>query len=213
MDKLIFIIMLIMSLILFLLMYKIFNLTSKISRLQKRYNSLLRGRGDLNIEDLIREHSKDIDDSILRIDEINTLLADFEQYHKENLNSLNKKLDSQIHELRQKVFGKIENNYNLIQENLELNKQETNKNLNLISEQLSFAIQKVNLHRYDAFDNQTGELSFSIAMLDKYNNGVIITSINGRDNNYTYSKNIKNGVSEFDLSPEEELTLNNLIKK
>ena len=45
---------------------------------------------------------------------------------------------------------------------------------------LSFAIQKVGIVRYNAFADMGSDLSFSIALLDSFNNGIVITSIYGR---------------------------------
>lgn len=67
---------------------------------------------------------------------------------------------------------------------------------------------KINIHRYSAFgDMGNHDLSFSIAILDEMANGVVLTSIYGRDQNYIYAKPIQNGVSTYNLSPEEKETI------
>jgi hypothetical protein len=65
-------------------------------------------------------------------------------------------------------------------------------------------IQKVGLLRFDAFENTGGELSYALALLDKENNGVVVSSIFGRDDARTYCKYINKGKSKYPLSVEEE---------
>lgn len=75
-------------------------------------------------------------------------------------------------------------------------------------------LQKVGFLRYNAFGkNDTGgNQSFSIALLDYENNGVIVTSIHSREGTRVYSKQVKNGKSNYHLSEEEQLVLNKFIK-
>lgn len=68
---------------------------------------------------------------------------------------------------------------------------------------LSFAIQKVGIVRYNAFADMGSDLSFSIALLDSFNNGIVITSIYGREYTTVYGKPIKFGKSVYPLSVEE----------
>jgi hypothetical protein len=55
------------------------------------------------------------------------------------------------------------------------------------------------------------DLSFSIALLDGNQNGVIITSIYGRNESTTYAKPIDKGISRYDLSEEEKKVLGQVI--
>ena len=64
-------------------------------------------------------------------------------------------------------------------------------------------IRKVALLRYDAFEDVGGRLSFSCALLDEYGNGVVLTSINGRQETRVYAKPILDGRSSYNLSQEE----------
>jgi len=68
---------------------------------------------------------------------------------------------------------------------------------------LSFAIQKVGFVRYNAFGELGSDLSFSVALLDKFNNGFVLTSIFGRESTTSYAKPIKFGKSVYPLSVEE----------
>jgi hypothetical protein len=68
---------------------------------------------------------------------------------------------------------------------------------------LSIALRHVAVVRYDALDNMGGRYSFSAALVDDFGDGLIITSIHGRSETRSYLKSIVGGVSEIDLSPEE----------
>jgi hypothetical protein len=66
------------------------------------------------------------------------------------------------------------------------------------------AVRRVGVIRYDAFEDVGGRLSFSVAMLDDHGNGVVMTSINGRQDTRVYAKPVMNGTSTYNLSIEEE---------
>jgi uncharacterized protein YlxW (UPF0749 family) len=68
-------------------------------------------------------------------------------------------------------------------------------------------VQRVGLIRYDAFEDMGGHLSFSAALLDAAGNGVVITSINGRQDTRCYAKSVRGGTSEHNLSVEEEAAI------
>jgi len=71
-------------------------------------------------------------------------------------------------------------------------------------ENLSKCIQKVGVVRFNPFGDVGGNQSFSIALLDNCLNGVIILSLYSREGMRIYSKQIKEGKSEYKLSKEEE---------
>ena len=66
------------------------------------------------------------------------------------------------------------------------------------------SVQNLALLRYDAFEDVGGRLSFSCAMLDHRGSGVVLTSINGRQETRVYAKPIALGRSSYNLSSEEE---------
>ncbi len=73
-----------------------------------------------------------------------------------------------------------------------------------LQDRQKLSIQKIGVVRFNPFADDGGNLSFSLALLDAHNNGVVITSMHGRDQNRIYSKPIKNGKSEFNLTQEEQ---------
>jgi len=66
------------------------------------------------------------------------------------------------------------------------------------------AVRRVGLVRYDAFEDVGGRLSFSCALLDDHGSGVVVTSINGRQDTRVYAKPVTDGRSPYNLSIEEE---------
>lgn len=65
-------------------------------------------------------------------------------------------------------------------------------------------LQNIGLVRYNAFNEMGGNLSFSLALLNNQNDGLIMTSINGRNDHRLYIKQINAGLSpDFPLSDEE----------
>ncbi len=70
--------------------------------------------------------------------------------------------------------------------------------------QLDSCIDKIGLVKYDAFDNLAGKLSFSLALLNQDNSGVVLNTMHSRDGCYTYAKEIIKGESYISLSEEEK---------
>ena len=88
----------------------------------------------------------------------------------------------------------------------------TQRDIKELENKSSFAIQKLEAIRYDAFDEMGSEQSFSVAMLDDHNTGVIITNIFGRDYNSSFIKPIKKGIPDYKLSVEETQVLDRATK-
>ncbi|MDD2447473.1 MAG: DUF4446 family protein [Tissierellia bacterium] len=95
-----------------------------------------------------------------------------------------------------------------IQRDLELFQQ----NLNTMETKLTFAIQKIGFIRYNAYYNMGSELSFSIALLDNFQNGFVFTSIYGREQSVCYAKPVKDGESNIPLSAEEIIAIERALK-
>lgn len=65
------------------------------------------------------------------------------------------------------------------------------------------AISHAGVVRFDALNEQTGELSFALALLDDDRSGAVVTSINGRHQTRIYGKGLEQGASPVALSDEE----------
>lgn len=65
------------------------------------------------------------------------------------------------------------------------------------------ALRDVAIVRYDALQEMSGQLSFSLALLNAVGDGVVLSSINGRAETRTYAKPVRAGKGVQQLSPEE----------
>lgn len=130
----------------------------EMNRLEKRYKKLMKGSLGKNIEEMVIEHTKLVEDSLDTVKEIEKIYKDVD--------------------LRVKS-----------------------------------CIQKYAVVRYRAFDDVGSDLSFSIALLDDRNNGVVLTGIYGRSESTCFAKPIENGISKYDLSEEEKLAIKKAMEK
>ncbi|MGI8802557.1 MAG: DUF4446 family protein [Solirubrobacteraceae bacterium] len=69
---------------------------------------------------------------------------------------------------------------------------------------LQGAIAHKALVRYDAYNEMSGRQSLSIALLDDTRSGIVLSSIHHRDQARIYAKQVRDGQSELELSPEEQ---------
>ena len=98
-------------------------------------------------------------------------------------------------------------------ESLEDAEQKMHRDIREIKENLKITYQKTGLVKYDAFREMSGALSYSLALLDKENNGVLISSMYSREGCYTYAKDIVNGGCKINLSEEEQEALKQAVAK
>jgi hypothetical protein len=63
------------------------------------------------------------------------------------------------------------------------------------------------LVRFDAFPGAGGQYSFSAALLDGAQSGLVLTAISGRDDTRLYAKWVEGGRCQQALSPEEQSAL------
>ncbi|MFC5406718.1 DUF4446 family protein [Cohnella soli] len=77
------------------------------------------------------------------------------------------------------------------------------------------AIQKgrIGVHRFNAFSDSGSDLSFSIAIVNDGQDGVVITGIHGREQTFLYAKPIDKGQSAYLLTPEEKLAISQAMQK
>lgn len=77
-----------------------------------------------------------------------------------------------------------------------------------LKDKSTFCIQRMGLVRFNPFKDGGGNFSFSLALMDDNQNGVILTSMYGREQNRIYTKKIENGKSESQLTEEELKAVN-----
>lgn len=85
------------------------------------------------------------------------------------------------------------------------------KKIDQVTENLLITYQKLGIVKYDAFNEMGGKLSFSLALLDKKNNGFVLNSMHSREGCYTYIKEIIDGNSYITLSGEEKKAVETAI--
>lgn len=85
------------------------------------------------------------------------------------------------------------------------NKTEQLENaMGVLSKESAFHIAKIGLVRFNPFSDTGGTQSFSVALLDGKNNGLVMTSLYGRTGNRWYVKEVSEGKARgVELSKEE----------
>lgn len=121
------------------------------------------------------------------------LYKTFNHYHKITKGVDGKTLTSVLEKLISD-FTKTEKD--VLQISSRLQKQE---------QSAEFKIQKAGLLRFNPFADTGGEQSFIVCLLDNKNNGLVLTSLQGRSGTRWYAKMVKKGKGvEYSLSKEEE---------
>lgn len=72
-------------------------------------------------------------------------------------------------------------------------------------------IRKVGLVRYNAYKDTGSDLSFTLAMLNEENSGIVLNGIYSRDTSNIYCKTVEKGTSSYALSKEEEKAISKAI--
>jgi len=66
------------------------------------------------------------------------------------------------------------------------------------------AVQRVGMVRFNPFGDTGGNMSFVLALLDGQNNGILISSLHGREGTRIYAKALDKGVPTAPLTEEEK---------
>lgn len=87
--------------------------------------------------------------------------------------------------------------------------QKTERRISSLEELIRSSITRVAVVHFDAFEKTGQGLSWCVAMLDRNNNGLILSSICGQESERSYVKPIEDGrvASNYKLSREEEQAL------
>lgn len=85
--------------------------------------------------------------------------------------------------------------------------QKTSNRVKDLQNNIQTAIQKIGITRFTPFKEVGGDQSFSVALLDKNNNGIVITSLYSKERSKIFAKPIKDSKSIYKLSQEEEETI------
>ena len=71
----------------------------------------------------------------------------------------------------------------------------------------------VGVHRFNAFSDTGSDLSFSIAIVNEEEDGVVLTGLYSREQTYLYAKPIVNGQSAYMLSQEEKKAISLALQR
>ncbi|WP_418791233.1 DUF4446 family protein [Phosphitispora sp. TUW77] len=91
--------------------------------------------------------------------------------------------------------------------------EEVRKAYSEIMQMVKSSIQNVGVVRYNAFNDTGSDLSFAVALLDYRGDGVVISSLFGRNETRIYAKPVNNGKSTYLLSGEEEDAIKKAFNK
>lgn len=95
--------------------------------------------------------------------------------------------------------------------------EKENKNLveycQKLDNNMGKCLQKVGMVRYNAFRDTGSDLSFTLAILDESNNGVVLNGIYSREMSNIYAKSVEKGESPYTLSDEEQEAIKKAINK
>lgn len=130
----------------------------RISRLNKKYNTMMQGSEGKNLEEMLTAH----------------------------LNNVNKILEK---------TAEVEKAYQTVKKMVEK------------------SIQKVGVVRFNAFSDTGSDLSFAVALLDHHGDGLVISSLFGRNESRIYTKPVNAGNSSYNLSVEEEEAIRKALEQ
>lgn len=98
-----------------------------------------------------------------------------------------------------------------------LNSQnEVDKHIKKVEDELGSlrakAITRVGVIRFSPFRDTGGDQSFTLALLNEENSGVVLLSLHGREGTRIYVKPIEKGKSRYELSREEKQAIEEAVK-
>lgn len=77
----------------------------------------------------------------------------------------------------------------------------------------NIAIQKVGFMRFNPFEHTGGDQSFAVALLDREDNGIVLSSLYTREGVRVYAKEVQKGNSRHPLSEEEQKVLEQALSR
>lgn len=128
-------------------------------------------------------------------------LSKLRKSYKQFMKKLGK--GDQIDEILKKYINEVEE--------VEKNQEKLENYCNKLDENMNLCIQKIGIVRYSAFKDTGSDLSFTLALLNKYNDGIVLNGIYSREMSNIYAKPIENGNSKYTLSEEEKEAIKKAI--
>jgi hypothetical protein len=127
------------------------------------------------------------------------------------VNTLKKRLDTLTQGIEDENLAAIVKKYVKTLETANSDINAMNEEFEQIRKDTETFFRKVGLVRYQAFKDTGGDQSFSLVLLNEINDGILITSLFGRDFTKMYAKKIESGSSSHTLTDEEQQALDQAI--
>lgn len=102
-------------------------------------------------------------------------------------------------------------NYMYRVERVEKYNAELSQYCKTLNEDMSNCIQKIGIVRYNAFKDTGSDLSFTLALLNDNNDGVVLNGIYSREMSNIYAKPVQEGKSKYTISQEEKQAIDQAI--
>lgn len=96
------------------------------------------------------------------------------------------------------LMGHIARTDRVAEENMDIRDEQKR-----LSDLLNISVNRIGVVRFSAFSDTGSDLSYAVALLNQNDDGVVFSSIFGRDDSRSYVKPIKNGASAYPLTDEE----------
>ncbi|MEK7085381.1 MAG: DUF4446 family protein [Patescibacteria group bacterium] len=97
-------------------------------------------------------------------------------------------------------------------EELHAARADIEKYLETVERRLQKSVQHVGAVRFNPFQEVGGDQSFALALLDEKKNGLVISSLYGRESSRIYAKPLEGGKSKYQLSREEVNAIEEALK-
>ena len=111
-------------------------------------------------------------------------------------------------------FSELLKDYTVKVEDLNVKDDQIIEYCNKLNKETLQCISKIGLVRYNSYEDTKNKLSFTLALLNYENSGIVLNSIYTNDGGSNiYSKEIVKGTSKSNLSQEEEEAINKAINK
>jgi len=81
--------------------------------------------------------------------------------------------------------------------------KENEKKIETLESNLKKCVQKVGLIRYNAYGDTGSDLSFTMALMDADDNGVVVNGLYSRESSSIFAKPLVKGDTKYNLSAEE----------
>ncbi len=118
-----------------------------------------------------------------------------------------------------KKIGQGDNIIDILDKHIEKINKTVTKNEELekfclrLDSDIKNCVQKIGIYRYNAYKDTASDLSFTLALLDEKNDGVVLNGIYSREMSNIYAKKITNGNSANNLTEEEKEALKRAMNK